>query len=79
MYDAVWKRLLMPNPKDLTREPSMVSKGKSAEAEQGLASILELAEAAIREVPEQEWDRLPADMATNVDHRLYGARKRSRG
>jgi PIN domain nuclease of toxin-antitoxin system len=38
---------------------------------------LEMAEAAIPEVPEQEWDRLPADLAINVDHYLYGSRKKT--
>ena len=27
------------------------------------------------EVPEEEWGKLPPDLATNVDHYLYGAPK----
>jgi len=67
------------NPKDLTRAQILpaASKEEFAEAEQGLASILEMAEALIRDVPEQEWDRVPADLATNVDHYLYGAMQKT--
>ncbi len=29
-----------------------------------------------REVPEAEWDKLPADLTDNLDHDLYGTPKR---
>jgi hypothetical protein len=31
---------------------------------------------ASREIPDEELDRLPADLATQVDHYLYGTPKR---
>jgi hypothetical protein len=62
------------------KEPPIVrgEKEEFAEAEEGLASILEMAEAVIQEVPEQEWDRVPTDLAINVDHYLYGAKKKTK-
>lgn len=41
----------------------------------GLDSILEIVSAATREVPEDEWGRVPADLSINVDHYLYGSKK----
>jgi len=29
-----------------------------------------------REIPEKEWENLPADLSYNLDHYLYGAPKR---
>jgi hypothetical protein len=50
-------------------------KEESLELGDGLASILEIASAATREVPEDEWDRVPDDLSINVDHYLYGSKK----
>ena len=41
----------------------------------GLGSILEIASAATKEVPEDEWARVPDDLSINVDHYLYGSKK----
>jgi len=41
----------------------------------GLGSILEIALAATKEVPEDEWDLVPDDLSINVDHYLYGSKK----
>ena len=41
----------------------------------GLDSILEIVSAATKEVPEDEWGRVPADLSINVDHYLYGSKK----
>jgi hypothetical protein len=41
----------------------------------GLGSILEIASAATKEVPEEEWERVPHDLSINVDHYLYGSKK----
>jgi antitoxin (DNA-binding transcriptional repressor) of toxin-antitoxin stability system len=39
---------------------------------------IEQAFAAIaRDVPDEHWDRVPADLSKNVDHYLYGASKTS--
>jgi hypothetical protein len=48
---------------------------ESLERGEGLGSILELASAATKEVPEDEWDRVPDDLSINVDHYLYGRKK----
>jgi hypothetical protein len=42
----------------------------------GLSSILEIVSAASREVPDSDWKRLPTDLAKNVDHYLYGTKKK---
>jgi hypothetical protein len=54
-------------PRD-QEEPPRVSKG--------LGSILEIVSAATREVPDGAWERLPTDLAKNVDHYLYGTKKK---
>jgi len=38
-------------------------------------SILEMVSAVTREIPESEWERIPADLSKNVDHYLYGSKK----
>lgn len=50
-------------------------KEESLEPGEGLGSILEIAAAASKEVPEDEWDRAPDDLSINVDHYLYGSKK----
>jgi hypothetical protein len=45
------------------------------ETREGLGSILEIASAATKEVPEDEWDSVPDDLSMNVDHYLYGSKK----
>jgi hypothetical protein len=47
----------------------------SPETATGLGSILEIVSAATKEVPEDEWDRVPDDLSINVDHYLYGSKK----
>jgi hypothetical protein len=53
-------------------------KVESLEPGDGLGSILEIASAARKEVPEDEWDRVPNDLSINVDHYLYGSKKRGK-
>jgi len=51
-----------------------IKKGKEpSDKESG--SILEMVSAVTREVPEREWDRVPADLSKNVDHYLYGSKR----
>ncbi len=50
-------------------------KEESLEPGDGLGSILEIASAATKEVPEDEWGRVPSDLSINVDHYLYGSKK----
>ena len=61
-----------------TREqPEISTKDEqdSPETATGLGSILEIVSAATKEVPEDEWDRVPDDLSINVDHYLYGSKK----
>ena len=50
-------------------------KEESQETGVGLGSILEIVSAATKEVPEDEWGRVPDDLSINVDHYLYGSKK----
>ena len=47
------------------------------EAESGVSSILKIVADATRKVPDSAWRRLPTDFATNIDHYLYGTKKRN--
>lgn len=38
-------------------------------------SILEIVAELAKQVPEDEWKRLPTDLSKNLDHYLYGAKK----
>ena len=40
-----------------------------------IESLGEMAAMLRAQVPPEEWDKLPTDMARNVDHYLYGAKK----
>jgi len=40
-----------------------------------LRSFFEAIAEAVKNVPEDEWERLPADLSKNVDHYLYGTKK----
>src|SRR5258708_18735908 len=54
-----------------TREQAKMranEKVESLEPGNGLESILEIASAATKEVPEDEWERVPNDLSTTVDH-----------
>jgi hypothetical protein len=63
-----------------TRYTKEQSEGRPEEEESpqagGLNSILEIVSAATREVPDSAWKRLPTDLAKNVDHYLYGTKKK---
>ena len=64
-----------------TREQAEIrtnEKEEPPETTKGLGSILEIVAAATKEVPEHEWDRVPADLSKNVDHYLYGTKKREK-
>ena len=49
---------------------------KESLQKKGLNSILEIVSAATKEVPDSAWKRLPTDLAKNVDHYLYGSKKK---
>lgn len=56
------------------RELSMNSQLLQAK-ESGLPGFLETLAEIHTEVPWSEWEKLPEDMATNIDHYLYGSPK----
>jgi hypothetical protein len=43
-----------------------------------LESILDIVSEATRQVPECDWARLPTDLSKNVDHYLYGTKKKQK-
>ncbi len=50
-------------------------KEREEPSEKESGSILEMVSAVTREVPEREWERVPADLSKNVDHYLYGSKR----
>ena len=54
-------------------EMGLKEREEPSEKESG--SILEMVLAVTKEVPEGEWERVPADLSKNVDHYLYGNKK----
>ena len=50
-------------------------KEREEPSEEGSGSILEMVSEVTREVPESEWERVPADLSKNVDHYLYGGKR----
>ena len=55
------------------REMGIKDREEPSEKESG--SILEMVLAVTKEVPEGEWERVPADLSKNVDHYLYGTKR----
>ena len=43
-----------------------------------LQSILDTVSEATRQVPESDWARAPTDLSKNVDHYLYGTKKKEK-
>ncbi len=43
-----------------------------------LESILGIVSEATRQVPERDWARLPTDLSKNVNHYLYGTKKKEK-
>ncbi len=41
-------------------------------------TLLEKLEVISKSVPEEVWEKLPADGAENIDHYLYGAQKKGK-
>ena len=58
------------------RDPrEMRIKEREEPSEKKSGAILEMVSAITREVPEREWERVPADLSKNVDHYLYGRKR----
>lgn len=49
-------------------------KGQEREEAHSL-DLAELFERIAKEIPEEEWDKIPTDLAQNLDHYLYGSAK----
>jgi hypothetical protein len=47
----------------------------AADTPTDFVSLLDEIAAITKSVPDEEWDRMPADFSKNVDHYLYGAKK----
>jgi len=45
-------------------------------SEKDSGSILELVSAVTKDVADSEWERVPDDLSKNVDHYLYGSKRR---
>jgi hypothetical protein len=58
-----------------TGQGEMGIKEREEPSEKELGSILEMVSEITREVPEREWERVPADLSKNVDHYLYGSKR----
>ncbi len=56
--------------------------GSSAESDTSsttsVESILDIVSEATRQVPERDWAQLPSDLSKNVDHYLYGSKKKEK-
>lgn len=44
--------------------------------DQSARPIEDILEEVAREIPQEEWDRLPGDLNDNLDHYLYGIPKK---
>jgi hypothetical protein len=53
----------------------MAIKRREEPLEKEPGSILEMVSAITKDVPEREWERVPADLSRNVDHYLYGSKR----
>jgi hypothetical protein len=58
-----------------TEQGPMGLEGNEEPLEKESGSILEMVSAITKEVPEGEWERVPADLSKNVDHYLYGSKR----
>jgi hypothetical protein len=58
-----------------TERGPMGSEEKEEPSGKESGSILEMVSAITREVPEGEWERVPADLSKNVDHYLCGSKR----
>ena len=43
----------------------------------GMANLVAAFESIASDIPEKEWEAIPADLSKNVDHYLYGVHKTS--
>ena len=60
------------------RPTAATSSRGTSNAGNSLESILDIVSKATQEVPERDWARLPTDLSKNIDHYLYGAKKKEK-
>lgn len=76
--------LLIDNPGDpgVKATPGAPAAGASTKGGvslgDSLESILDIVSEATRQVPERDWARLPTGLSKNVDHYLYGTKKKEK-
>lgn len=46
------------------------------ERQDGLADFARFVEERAKSIPDEAWDELPVDSSANLDHYLYGAKKK---
>jgi hypothetical protein len=47
-----------------------------AERPTDFKSLLEIVEEVTKDIPEEAWEKVPTDLSINLDHYLYGHRKK---
>ncbi len=62
--------------RDGRRAGAGASAEDAASVGNSLESILDIISEATRQVPERDWARLPTELSKNVDHYLYGTKKK---
>jgi len=60
------------------RATAVTSSRDTSSAGNSLESILDIVSKATQEVPERDWARLPTDLSKNIDHYLYGTKKKEK-
>jgi hypothetical protein len=61
------------------RDPnSSPQRAAGSETEDESDSLANLFTQIAKDVPESDWEQVPADLSTNLDHYLYGSKKTSR-
>lgn len=77
---AILKSLGFETRYDARREAVTESKQKADahDAADGLGTMAALFSTATDEISEKDWAKIPADLSKNVDHYLYGTKKRNK-
>jgi hypothetical protein len=64
--------------RDVGRRAAGSGENPGGSSGEGLQSIFDIFAEVTRQVPKREWERLPTDLAKNLDHYLYGAEKKEK-
>ena len=68
-------KFLSDEPKQLRKNVSKKSHIQVVKAKNSTPTLWDEIDKLRAQVPPEEWDKLPTDMAKNVDHYLYGHKK----